>query len=65
MRGADAYISLESNYHTNEGCCSSLEIDWFQLGYPAAHALIGEISISRTTKGYIKPRSTLIERETT
>ncbi|MBN1675561.1 MAG: GntR family transcriptional regulator [Kiritimatiellae bacterium] len=49
-------------YHLGLSCCMP---DYEQIGYQMAHALIGEIPIRRTTKGYIRTEALLMEKETT
>jgi DNA-binding transcriptional regulator YhcF (GntR family) len=58
-------IALENNprfYHEGISCC---EIDWENVGYLMAHALIGDIPIEKTRHGYIGCPAHIIERMTT
>jgi len=43
-------------------CCFP---DYEQIGYQMAHALIGDYPVTRTSKGFIRTRSLLVERHTT
>jgi hypothetical protein len=39
--------------------------DFETIGYQVAHALIGDISIARTTRGYLKPSALVLRRRST
>jgi DNA-binding transcriptional regulator YhcF (GntR family) len=49
-------------YHVGLSSCVA---DWRTIGYLMAHALIGDIPIERTTKGYIRTKVRIYERQTT
>ncbi len=44
---------------------SSCAEDWETIGYMAAHAIIGDIPVAKTSKGYIRTDALLLERATT
>jgi DNA-binding transcriptional regulator YhcF (GntR family) len=39
--------------------------DWETIGYLMAHAVMGDIAVARTRKGFIRTRATVMERMTT
>jgi DNA-binding LacI/PurR family transcriptional regulator len=43
-------------------CCVA---DWDRIGYLLAHALIGDVPVERSRKGFIRMSAMVIERETT
>lgn len=63
--GRVSILSLRNDpAHFGEGisCC---EIDWENIGYLMAHALIGDFPIAKTRQGFIRCRSQIIERGST
>jgi DNA-binding transcriptional regulator YhcF (GntR family) len=44
---------------------STCVVDSDRIGYLMAHALIGDIPVARTTKGYLRPAAMILERHTT
>ena len=58
-------ISLEgSDQYYGKGI-SLCGTDWESTGYLMAHALIGDIPIARTSHGFLRIRSLIVERQTT
>lgn len=49
-------------YHLGLSCCSA---DWEQLGYAMAHALIGDIQLAKSNRGFIKVRCQMVDKLTT
>ncbi|MBN1673476.1 MAG: GntR family transcriptional regulator [Kiritimatiellae bacterium] len=49
-------------YHLGLTCCFP---DYEQIGYQMAHALIGDVPIARTSKGFIRTRALLVDQLTT
>ena len=58
-------IALESGPVCIRSGISSCIEDWRTIGYQMAHALIGDIPVSRTRRGYLRLTATLLERRTT
>ncbi|MBD3242562.1 MAG: GntR family transcriptional regulator [Chitinivibrionales bacterium] len=50
------------HYHLGLSCCVA---DWRAIGYQLAHALIGDLPVERTRRGYIRTRARIIHRQTT
>ncbi len=58
-------LSLQNkpeNFHLGLTSCVP---DWDSIGYTMAHALIGDIKVEKTSKGYIRCKSIILERQTT
>ncbi|MBD3319933.1 MAG: hypothetical protein GF350_02440 [Chitinivibrionales bacterium] len=58
-------ISLENNPAFYHMCITSCIPDWDKIGYVMAHAVIGDIPIKKTSKGFIRANVKTIERLTT
>jgi DNA-binding transcriptional regulator YhcF (GntR family) len=58
-------IGLENNrLHVHRGITSCVR-DWETIGYLMAHAILGDIPLMTTSKGYIQHDALLLERATT
>ena len=49
-------------YHLGISTCSA---DWEQMGYVLAHALIGDLKLARSSRGFIKVRCLMVDKLTT
>lgn len=49
-------------YHRGISACAP---DWRATGYLMAHALVGDIPVARTAKGYLGTRASVVHRRTT
>lgn len=57
-------VSLDNDprfYHLGLSRC---EIDWHNLGYLMAHALMGDIPVAVTSEGYLEPVARVVEKRT-
>jgi DNA-binding transcriptional regulator YhcF (GntR family) len=60
---AIAPIEDDSHFHhLGISCCVC---DWERIGYLMAHAVIGDIPIEKTSKGFIRVGALMLERQTT
>lgn len=60
-----AILSLENRpkfYHLGISSCT---FDWESVGYLMAHAIIGDVPLAQTSRGFIKTRAVVLERGTT
>lgn len=58
-------LSLENDpryYHLSISCC---EPDWDTIGYLMAHAILGDIAVERTTRGFLRTRARVVGKMTT
>lgn len=58
-------LSFEDGPEAREQGISCCVLDWERTGYLMAHALIGDIPLQRTGKGFIRVAAQVIHRQTT
>lgn len=58
-------ISLENDPHYLHLGLSSCAPDWDLVGYLLAHALLGDMQLERTSRGFIRVASPVVDRQTT
>lgn len=63
--GRICVMSLEDEEHSLKSGLSVCTADWDGIGYLLAHSVLGDLPIAKTTRGYIRPPVTLLERQTT
>jgi hypothetical protein len=58
-------LALKTNVIFYPYGISVCDVDWRHGGYMMAHAVIGDIPIPRTTRGYIRLRARVVDKLTT
>ncbi len=58
-------IALENDSrYLHHGLTTCVE-DWETIGYLMAHAIIGDFTVAKTTKGFVRPAAVVLQRSTT
>lgn len=65
LPGDVSIVSLENDPRYYADDISTCVLDWNSAGYRLAHALIGDMAVPRTTKGFVRTQAQVIERGTT
>ncbi|MBD3243510.1 MAG: hypothetical protein GF331_23165 [Chitinivibrionales bacterium] len=58
-------IALENSAHYLRFGLSTCVEDWETIGYLMAHAIIGDFTVAKTTKGFVRPAAVVLQRSTT
>jgi hypothetical protein len=58
-------ITLESDPRTYHLGISRCEPDWERVGFVLAHAVIGDVPLERTTRGFVRQGARVVEKMTT
>jgi DNA-binding transcriptional regulator YhcF (GntR family) len=58
-------VSLDDDPHFYHRGLTRCVTDWDNVGHALAHAIIGDIRLEKTSKGFIRTSAMVVERETT
>lgn len=58
-------VALDSDPRTYHRGISRCEPDWERFGFCVAHAVLGDVALERTTRGFVRQAARVVEKMTT